>query len=295
MTFTDRHGVEVFTREWEHADPAASVLIAHGASEHSGRYDRFGRALVDAGFAAYALDHRGHGRTADSTGVGRMGEPGGMAVIDDLDELADRALAAHSGRPVVLFGHSLGSMISLAYATHHADRLAGLILCGFAAPMNDLAGVRDLFQGAVDAGMAEEPIDLLAGINEPFEPARTKFDWLSRDEAEVDAYLADPLCGDDHPLTYGFVLGLFDVVAPAIEPDALARISCPVWLIAGDQDPAAGNGENVRVLEERMRAAGVTVTSRLYEGARHELLNETNRDEVTADLVAWLRQITRDS
>ena len=150
------------------------------------------------------------------------------------------------------------------------------------------AHLADLLQGVADAGMRDEPAaDLLASNNAPFEPARTPFDWLSRDPAEVDLYVADPLCGDGNPLTYGYVIDLFEVVAPAAEQ--LASISCPVLVIAGDQDPAAAMGANATGLGEALVAAGVPVEVTLYEDARHELLNETNRDEVTSDIVAWLR------
>ena len=110
---------------------------------------------------------------------------------------------------------------------------------------------------------------------------------------EVDAYLADPLCGDDMPLTQGFVADLFGVVGDAVGPTALAAITCPVFVIAGDRDPSGAMGENPKALEAALLDAGVTVERRLYPGARHELLNETNRDEVTADVIAWLRARAR--
>ena len=289
ITFRDRHGVEVFLRRWPTADPVGTVVLSHGASEHSGRYDRFAGSLNDAGFAAYAIDHRGHGRTAESTGKGRMGPPGGGALVDDLDQVVDFARRDHAEVPVALFGHSLGSMIALAYLTRHSDRLGGAVLCGFPASVHDLAVLGEVFAGGSDEATRDAPVDALSAFNEPFEPARTPFDWLSRDEAEVDRYLADPLCGDDMPLTQGFVAGLFTVVAPAVAPDALAAIRCPVFVIAGDQDPSAAMGENAKLLEAALRDAGVTVERRLYPGARHELLNETNRDEVTADVIDWLR------
>ena len=136
--------------------------------------------------------------------------------------------------------------------------------------------------------MRDEPAaDLLSSNNAPFEPARTPFDWLSRDADEVDRYVADPLCGDGNPLTYGYLIDLLNVVAPAGEH--LDAISCPVLVIAGDQDPAAAMGAHATVLAEALTAHGVAVDLRLYEGARHELLNETNRDEVTADIVRWLQ------
>jgi alpha-beta hydrolase superfamily lysophospholipase len=288
-TFVDAHGVEIFTRRWMIDDPRALVLVSHGASEHSGRYDRFARALNQAGFATAALDHRGHGRTAAATGVGVMGPGAGQAVIDDLHELRSSA-GSSAGRdvPVFLFGHSLGSLIALAYLTQHADRLTGSILCGFPVDVNDTASTAILLQGLADAGMRDEPAaDLLSSNNTPFEPARTAFDWLSRDPVEVDRYIADPMCGDHNPLTYGYLIDLFEVVAPAREH--LGSISCPVFVIAGDHDAAGAMGAHPKTLADALAAAGVAVDITLYEGARHEILNETNRDDVTTDVVDWIR------
>ena len=121
-----------------------------------------------------------------------------------------------------------------------------------------------------------------------FEPARTPYDWLSRDESEVDRYIADPLCGDDVPLTFGFIAELFTIAVPALEPAQLKAISCPVLLVTGERDPAADMGNNARALEAKLRAAGVATSGHFYADARHELLNETNRDDVTKDIVSWL-------
>lgn len=288
-TFVDAHGVEVFTRWWPADAPAGVVLISHGASEHSGRYDRFARALNTAGYAAVALDHRGHGRTADATGKGVTGPGGGRAVVDDLHELRGRATARFGpGTSVFLFGHSLGSVIALPYLTGHSAGLAGAVLCGFPIDIGQVAALGDGLQGLADAGMRDQAADdLFTSNNAPFEPARTPFDWLSRDPEEVDLYIADPLCGNDHPLTYGYLADLFDVVGPAGE--ALPSISCPVLVIAGDLDPTGAMGANPTGLADVLRTGGVAVDLTLYEGARHELLNETNRDDVTADVIAWLR------
>jgi alpha-beta hydrolase superfamily lysophospholipase len=288
QTFTDAHGVDVLWRRWDTAQPAGIVVIAHGASEHSGRYDRFARALNDADLAVYALDHRGHGGTAQSTGVGRMGPPGGDAVIEDLDLLVDLSIADHPGIPVLLFGHSMGSAIGLGYLARHATRLRAAVLCGMPVSMNNPGSIAAMFQQAVDAGLADQPMEMLAAPD-LFEQ-RTAFDWLSRDAAEVDRYIADPMCGNSHPLTYGYLFELFTTLIALTNPDALRTITCPVLVIAGDQDMAAGNGENARLLESALHDAGVTVKCKLYEGARHELLNETNRNEVTADIVAWFRR-----
>lgn len=287
-TMVDSHGIEVFSRSWPIDSPAGLVVIAHGASEHSGRYERFAAALNAAGFAAVAIDHRGHGRTGAATGPGLMGPGGGQAVIDDLHQLrADAVAKVADATPVFLFGHSMGSLIGLAYLTQHSHGLSGGVLCGMAADVNEAAGTGALLQGFADAGMRDLSAgDLLAANNAAYDPPRTPFDWLSRDEDEVDLYVADPYCGDNNPLTFGYLIDLFDVVGPAAEQ--LEAISCPVFVIAGDQDPAASMGAYATTLAAALTTHGVPADCKVYEGARHELLNEINRDEVTADIITWL-------
>jgi alpha-beta hydrolase superfamily lysophospholipase len=286
-TFVDAHGVEVSTCWWAIDAPRALVLISHGASEHCARYDRFARALNEAGYGVVALDHRGHGRTGSATGTGVMGPGGGNAVIDDLHELRTAAQSS-IGRevPVFIFGHSMGSLIALAYLTHHGDDLAGSVLCGVPVNVDDAATLATMLEAAAAGGLRDEPVGDLTN-NVPSETSRTKFDWLSRDPDEVDRYIADPMCGDDNPLTYGYLIDLFDVVAPA--RDQLTSIAFPVFVIAGDQDPAAGMGAHATTLADALTSAGIDVDIMLYEGARHELLNETNRDEVTSDIIHWLK------
>ena len=288
-SFVDSQGVEVFSRSWLIESPTGIVAIAHGASEHSGRYGRFARALNDAGYSVVAIDHRGHGRTAAGADRAVMGVGGGEAVIDDLHMLIEQTRSAAGGQsPVYLFGHSLGSLIAFAYLVRYSEGLAGGVLCGVAA---DLDGVADL--GALLAGFDtpelrdESAASILAANNASFEPARTPYDWLSRDEAEVDLYASDPLCGDAHPLTFGYLIDVFGVVAPAVE--RIGDIACPVMVIAGGQDPAAGMGEFARIAAAALGRAGVETDLTIYEDARHELLNELNRDEVTVDILEWMR------
>ena len=288
-TFKDRHGVDITTYWWTIPSPVGAVVIAHGASEHGLRYDRFAGALNDAGFAAVAVDHRGHGKTSAATGVGKLGPGGGQAVVDDLDELrAQLASEVGADVPMFLFGHSMGSLFGLAYLTAHSAGLRGGILCGFPADPNGADAIRELMKGLAEAGNLDEPFGGLSTNNAAFENPRTTYDWLSRDDAEVDKYIADKYCGDNHPLTLGYIAGFFELVADAA--DQLGSIQCPVFVIAGDQDPAAGMGAHPRALAEALSNAGVATDCTIYEGARHELLNETNRDEVTADVVAWLRK-----
>jgi alpha-beta hydrolase superfamily lysophospholipase len=294
-SFLDTDGVEVSYRTWIPASTAIGiVVIAHGASEHSGRYARFARGLTGAGFAVYALDHRGHGATAAVTGVGQAGPRGWEGMVDDIEALRSLAAAEHPGAPVVLFGHSMGSFLGQIYAQRHGDALAGLVLSGSAGSLADLDGTIDFLQLVVDDGGGDAPAPLFDAFNEPFAPARTPFDWLSRDDAEVDAYVADPWCGNEMPLTIAFVLDMMRHGAEAWQPENEARIplALPVLLITGDQDPVSDGARTVRELEGRYRQRGMhDVTAHYYPGARHELLNETNRDQVTADVLAWLTRV----
>ena len=144
---------------------------------------------------------------------------------------------------------------------------------------------------AVAAGAGEHALDALGAFNEAFEPARTKFDWLSRDPAEVDAYLADPLCGDQMPLTAAYAAGVFGLAVRCATPEALAQLpdGLPVLLLSGQRDPVGGDdAAQVTALAELLRARDLPVEQQIYADARHEVFNETNRDEVVADLMTWL-------
>jgi alpha-beta hydrolase superfamily lysophospholipase len=288
------NGVEVFYRRWvPDGEARAVVLVAHGMSEHSGRYARLAEALTGRGYAVYAPDHRGHGRTSSSTGVGRVGPSGIEAVLTDLDRLRARAEKEHAAKPVVLFGHSMGALLSQAYVEQYGEGLVGLALSGTPGATDGLEAMVDMMRQAVEGGMGDDPVSALAGFNADAASARTPFDWLSRDEVEVDAYIADPYCGESHPMTYGFLAALMTLTQQAMTPEAIARIPAglPILLLTGEADPASNMGANVRELEKRMQAAGLRVESLWYPGARHEILNEINREEVTADLLGWIDRL----
>jgi alpha-beta hydrolase superfamily lysophospholipase len=298
FVFTTDDQVDVFCRRWAPSGPVrAIVLVVHGASEHSGRYERFAGVLCSEGCAVYALDLRGHGRTAASTGFGRMGARGMNGVLADVDELAARARAEFPVVPVVLFGHSMGSLIAQAYVERSGDALAGYVLSGSGGVPEDTDEMAAMIQEALDAGMGEEALDMLGEFNASFEPARTKYDWLSRDPGEVDKYVADPWCGGDAPLTYGFVASLLEAGATVMEPDALGRVPkhLAVLLITGEVDPVSNGAVQVRELEQRLRDASLDVTARYYVDGRHELLNDVNRDEVHADVVTWLARVMAET
>ena len=289
LTFTDPDGVEVYVRTWPKDGATAHVVIAHGMSEHIGRYDRFARALNDAGFSVSGLDHRGHGRTGEKTGAGKLGAGTADALVEDLHHVVEEA--KQDGVPVVLFGHSMGSMIGQAYLTRHGDALDACVLSGCPGVLEGSEEIAAGLVAAAEGGMADEPADLLSANNEGFE-GRTSYDWLSRDPDEVDRYVNDPYCGSNNPMTYGFLAGLFGVAGPATSPEAIEAIPAdlPILFITGRRDPVAGG---TAVLEQRLRDHGNDVTALWYDDARHELLNETNRDDVTKDVIAWLESTVR--
>ncbi len=286
-------GVSLAEYRWTpDGDVRATVQVVHGLSEHAGRYGRLAAALTARGFAVAALDQRGHGRTAGSTGPGGFG-PGATsdAVLDDVRDLGRRLAADHPGVPRFLLGHSLGSVVALASAERDGEELDGLVLSGPVGVAPQLAAAVPPLEAAVAAGLGDRPMDALSGFNAAFEPARTPYDWLSRDEAEVDAYLADPLCGDGVPPTHAYGAAMFALAARCTTPEAVAGLPAglPVLLLSGQRDPVGGaDAAQVTALAGLLRERGLPVEQRVYPDARHEVFNETNRDEVTADLLSWL-------
>jgi alpha-beta hydrolase superfamily lysophospholipase len=274
-----RGGHAPLARRWSAgAPPRAMLVVAHGMGEHAGRYLAPLAPIIRRGVDVAAIDHRGHGEDARAAAsLGDSGEGGFAGVEADLLALVDWARAAAPSLPVILLGHSMGSMIAQALAIDHGDRLDGLILSGSVAVDHIPAG--------------GDPAGLIAALNSPFEPARTPFDWLSRDEAEVDLYLADPLCG------FGLTDASFASLAAAgprlADPASLAAIpdNLPIYIFSGDRDPLHCVLGGLTPLIERYRAGGKQTESRLYAGGRHEMLNETNRAEVVGDLWRWLEPL----
>ena len=269
-------GVRIAGYRWSDGRaPRVVVQIAHGMAEYARRYRPVIERLVGAGAVVYANDHRGHGATAGSIeALGDFGPGGYDAMPEDMAILTRRARAEHPDLPLILIGHSMGSFAAQAYVLNHADLIDGLVLSGSTA-LDELVKARSTFQT----------------LNTPFEPTRTPFDWLSRDEAQVDAYIADPLCG--------FPAKAEQVRSPEMaqklaDPEQLKRIDqdLPINLLAGDEDPLNGHLAHLHTLERRYRAAGLQdITRDYYAGGRHEMFNETNRDEVIANLLAWIDRV----
>ncbi|EJL26602.1 lysophospholipase [Caulobacter sp. AP07] len=278
FTLTRPDGEQLACYRWSNgALPRAVLVVAHGMGEHARRYRPALAQLVDSGVALYALDHRGHGATITLNGreAGDFGPGGFDAVVEDLAALVARARSENPDLPLFLLGHSMGSFIGQAFLIEHGDRIDGAVLVG-------TTDVELLAQG-----MASEP-DVLAALNRPFEPARTPCDWLSRDEVQVDLYLNDPLCG--FSLVPDSMVSLLSQGARLSDPAQIARIprSLPLYVLVGGRDVLTTAFGKLEPLVKRYRAAGLDPVVALYPEGRHEILNETNRDEVVTALKAWL-------
>ena len=265
-------GWKIHAYRWPCDAARGVVVISHGMAEHALRYARFAATLNAAGYDAWAMDHRAHGRTLGPDGFGDFGEGGFDALVDDIDQLIEIAAAERPGLPIVLFGHSMGAGAAQQFAPRGSGKIAALILSGTTLRHPD------------------EPI---VPFNDAFEPARTAYDWLSRDEAEVDKYIADPLCGfEGQTVKNGFKRN----DRRRVDPDRLERIRAdlPVLLVAGDADPVNRGLKGIEYLEQKWREAGVQrIDRQIYAGGRHEMLNEINRDEVTRNIIEWIdRRLT---
>jgi alpha-beta hydrolase superfamily lysophospholipase len=297
-------GVELFVNHFA-PDPGTTVRgavqLLHGMGEHGARYERLASELCGRGLALFAADCRGHGKTAVSEDdLGHFADRDGWEkVVADVRALGENIAARHSGVPRVLVGHSMGSFIALDYLTRFGDTVAAGVLSGSAPSAGALGWV---FRALANAervrlgvrGRSALLRQLLFGrFNAAFEPSRTAFDWLSRDEDEVAKYVADPLCG--FVLTAGSFADFAAGLARFQRREVLSRIphALPLYLFAGEVDPVGGR-VGVDRLAEELRAAGLErVDVRIYPGGRHEMLNEVNREEVTRDLCAWIETASR--
>jgi alpha-beta hydrolase superfamily lysophospholipase len=279
VDFESAGGLAVAAYRWDpDIAPRAVVQVTHGMGEHALRYAELAGALTDNGYVVYAQDHRGHGATASSDeALGQVGAEGWTEIVGDIDRLRQVAEREVPGVPLVLLGHSMGSFAVQQYLLDHSADVDLAVLTGTA--------VIDLLEPALDL---DGPMDLSA-FNAPFAPARTDYDWLSRDEEQVDRYVADPHCG--FGLDADGARQMFLAARRLADPEQLARIrqDLPVYVAVGEKDPVGGQLALVHALVDRLQKTGLTdVTLVVYPEARHEVFNETNRQQVYADLLAWL-------
>ena len=290
-------GLHLHVNHW-HGDqpPRAVVMLAHGMAEHSLRYARLAESLVGAGFDLYALDQRGHGQSAAQGVLGHYADEGGWdKVVGDLASLNHHIRQRYPQAPIFLFGHSMGSYIGMAYLMQHSCSLQGAILSGSnyqANPLKYLAARSIARLESLRLGRRGRSRLLnwltFGRFNQACQPRHSAFDWLSRDAAEVQRYLDDPLCG--FLCTNQLWLDLLGGLLQISQVEQLAQIDpqLPLLVTGGQCDPVS-QGRRLQELAEALRLAGAQqVSLHVYEQARHELLNEINRQQVSEDLLAWI-------
>ena len=273
-TFIDSHGVEITFYEWPAANARGIVQVAHGLGEHARRYDDFAARLNRAGFSVYADDHRGHGTTGQEQVASRQTKvlgnlgPGGMdAAYEQVHEFTKLIAAENAGKPIVLAGHSYGSFISQVLIKKYSDEYAACVLSGSALVWPGSMGM-----GAFNKKWAKD-----AGA--------TGYEWLSRDPAVGAKFAADPKC---FYADAAKVFGVPNALKLFQKPSSSIRSDLPILVLAGSDDPIGAAPSNEKLVNAYLRAGLDDVTMFIYEGARHEVYNETNKDEVFADLLAWL-------
>lgn len=281
----------------------AAVQIAHGMAEHGARYAGLAQKLNTQGFAVYASDHRGHGLS-----IPQGATPGHMADTDgwnkatgDLNLVNGEIKRRHPGIPVIMLGHSMGSFMAQSYLAKYGDSVAAIALSATNGPPGALGAIGQLITRLEKLRLgAEGHSPVMAGMtfkafNKGFKPNRTEFDWLSRDDAEVDKYVADPLCGFE--CSVATWISMLDALTRIASDKALAAMdkSKPIYVVSGLEDPIGEKGKGVKRLLAAYKKHGFgNVTSKFYPDARHEIFNETNRDEVTADFIGWLNTVVAD-
>ena len=279
MTSTD--GMQIACARWSNRKPPRGLLqIAHGMGEHIGRYQTLIEELAHAGLVVYGNDHRGHGRTARSPSeLGDFGPGGFKLMVKDMVRLSLKAKEENPNQPFILLGHGMGSFAAQQYVLNHSDLLDGLVLSGSGA----LDGLARLAKSA-------QPGENF--LNASFTPARSPFDWLSRDPTVADAFMRDPLCfGTLQP---GSMLSFLTAGPQLANPRRLRSIRrpLPIYLFSGSEDPVGQQLEGLRILMGRYRSAGLSnISHHFYPGGRHEMLNEINSQEVRTNLLLWISSV----
>ena len=301
-TFKATDGESIFYYKWStktNISIKGIVQISHGVGEHAGRYQPIAKILTDQGYEVYANDHRVHGRTAKSKELRGFydGENYFDDAIKDMRQLTKLIKKEQPNKKIVLFGHSMGSLLSRQYVTKYGDDLHALVLSGTASFMRGLGTVGLASAKVISAFRGRSRSNdflksaFFSEFNKKFKPNRTKVDWISSDEKQVDLFDADPYRIED------FSLSIFlDILKGSREINKQLTFNAtpkklPIYIFSGDKDPVGEMGKGVKKVVRQYKKAGINdLTSKIYKGGRHEMLNETNKKEVEQDIVNWINQ-----
>lgn len=298
FTFRGANGCDVFTWFWSTEDKPQGILqIFHGMAEHAERYADFAGYMNTKGFAVYACDQRGHGRTGEmSKSSCHIDNDGFNGIIEDQKLLTKLIQGKHPGIPLFVFGHSFGSFVAQEYIKRYGGDISGVILSG----SNLMSGL-DVKAGYVVAMLSlilgrrrpNKLIDKLSfgAYNKGVENPAGKFSWLSRDDNQVRKYEADNLCGN--VMSTNFYYYFFKGLNRLYDADYVNKIpkDLPIYIMSGASDPVGKYGIGVTKLYEWYKKLGIKdLHFKLYQGGRHEIINESNREEVYIDISAWLQK-----
>ncbi|PFS68138.1 alpha/beta hydrolase [Bacillus cereus] len=290
-------GSEIYLRKWlPERDPRGIIQIAHGMTEHAGVYTDFIAALLEAGYGVYAHDHKGHGKTVkreEDYGHFKPNVGWNEAVSDVI--FVSETIRKEQTCPLFLLGHSMGSFLSRRAVQLKGELYDGFLISGTGGNPGLLGSIGHkvaTIEMKLRGEKTKSPmLNFLSfgNFNSHFKPNRTKFDWLSSDNNQVDKYIADPLCG--FICTTSFYRELFSGVLEVNKLEEFKKTpkNLPIHIFSGDRDPVGDMGKGVKEVYENYKKCGVTdVTQRLYENGRHEMFHEVNQDEVFQDLILWL-------
>ena len=294
-TMSDGASVAVYTWLPEQA-PKAVLHIVHGMAEYALRYDDFAQAACKSGFAVVASDHRGHGKTGAKSGLmGYLADGDGFRrVVDDQKEINAEIQKQYPALPVIIVGHSFGSFVTQEYIERYGTTIKAAVLIGSAGPnpsvsvASILANINCVFKGRKFPAKFMNVL-IFGSYNNRIKNPHTVFDWLSRDEKEVKKYIDDEYCG--FICTAGFFQDFMRGLKRLHTQEALKGIptDLPILIAAGSEDPVSNGGKTLKNLSRIYQDIGIRdITLKLYENARHEILNETNKEEVKADILGWI-------
>lgn len=303
FTFKGEEDLDIYVYKYEpkiKENIKGIVQISHGMSEEAKRYEMFASFLNKNGYIVYVNDHRGHGKSVKSINdIGKLADKDGLnCVVKDLYKLTNIIKKENDNLPIFLFSHSMGSFAAQKYIMNYSREIDGVILSG----TNGLHGIE------VDIGLILSKIltsvkgrdnkayliDKLAfgRFNKNFKPNKTEFDWLSRDENEVDKYIDNKNCGV--VFSNGYFYDLFRLFKEIKDINNIDKVdkNLPIYIFAGDKDPVGKFGKGIIKLYENYKKVGIKdIKFKLYSGGRHEMLNEINKEEVMHDTIKWLDYI----
>ncbi|MFX1364630.1 MAG: alpha/beta hydrolase [Promethearchaeota archaeon] len=306
FTFTDQDGIEIFVYKWEpETEHKAIVQMVHGLAEHAKRYTRLAEVLCKEGYVCYADDHPGHGLTAgDLTeatlegNAGVLGPSGWRGVVNELHELSNITKKENPNLPLFIIGHSWGSWLLQDYIQEWGNEIKGCILSGTRGKISAalIKGGKMIVKREMKKLSSTQPSQKMHDLNFKSnnqdwdkEEGATGYEWLSRDKNEVQKYIEDPWCGFVTPanLWLEFLNG-FEKIYNSKNEQKISK-DLPIFFIAGSMDPIGKKTKWIQSNIKRYKEYGIKdVTYKFYENARHEVFNETNREEVFQDVINWL-------